>query len=49
MLKDCVHLWDPIDVYKRYIYKKSFVSNTYNILKFYTIKNPYNGRIKNVY
>jgi hypothetical protein len=40
MLKDCLHLWDPIDVYKRYIYIyiKWFVCKTCNILKFHTIK-----------
>jgi len=42
MLKNCVHLWKPINVYKRYIYIyiSWFVSKAYNILKFYTIKNP---------
>jgi len=40
-------------VYNIYIYislrHETFVSKTNNILKFYTIKNPCNIRIKNVY
>ena len=25
MLKNCVHLWDPINVYKRYIYTYIYI------------------------
>jgi len=43
-----IYIYTYIYIYI-YIYTKWFVFKTYNMLKVYTIKNPYNGNIKNVY